>query len=51
VYTAVLNVVLYEAERGTVASAVQVPRHGAATREANRSGLAQPGAPKATVDA
>jgi membrane protein len=51
VYTAVLNVVLYEAERGTVASAVQVPRHAAATREANRSGLAQPGAPKATIDA
>jgi membrane protein len=51
VYTAVVNVVLYEGKRGTVTSAVQVPRHAAATRETNRSGLAQPAARKAAVDA
>jgi membrane protein len=51
VYTAVCNVVLYEAKRGTVVSTVEVPRHAAATREATRSGLAVPDAPKAAVDA
>jgi membrane protein len=49
VYTAVLGVVLYEADRGTVVSAVSVPRHDEATREANRSGLAVPDAPKPQV--
>jgi uncharacterized BrkB/YihY/UPF0761 family membrane protein len=47
VYTAVLNVVLYEAHEGTVLSTVQIPRHAGATREANRSGLSLPDAPKA----
>ncbi|MDQ1520556.1 MAG: rane protein, partial [Actinomycetota bacterium] len=49
VYTAVLNVVLYEAKQGTVASTVQLPRHARATREANRSGLSIPDAPSATA--
>jgi membrane protein len=47
VYSAVLNVVLYEAHEGTVTSTVRIPRHAGATREANRSGLAVPDAPKA----
>jgi membrane protein len=49
VYSAVLDVVLYEARRGTVASTVQLPRHPAATREATRSGLSLRDAPHAAV--
>jgi membrane protein len=47
VYTAVVDVVLYEARHGTVASTVQLPRHARATREANRAGMAVPTAPGA----
>jgi membrane protein len=42
VYTAVIDVVLYEARHGTIASTVQLPRHTRATREANRAGMAIP---------
>jgi uncharacterized BrkB/YihY/UPF0761 family membrane protein len=47
VYTAVVDVVLYEAERGTVVSLVEIPNHDRATREANRSGTTRPEAPAA----
>ncbi len=42
VYTSVIDVVLYEAEHGTVAATVQLPRHAGATRTANRAGMALP---------
>jgi membrane protein len=42
VYTAVIDVVLYEARHGTIASTVQLPHHARATRRANRAGMALP---------
>jgi membrane protein len=51
VYTAVLNVVLLEGKRGTVASTVSLPRTPNATRAANRSGLSVPDGQKVTAPA
>lgn len=48
VYTAVVDVVLYEAQHGTVAASVELPRHARATRRANRSGMAIANAPLAS---
>ncbi len=48
VYSAVIDVVLYEARAGTMVSVVEVPRHEGATRAVTRAGTTRPTARPAT---